>query len=539
MTDCANDRRVTHGRPGFWLAAVAGIGLVACGLGSVAMAGAPADSSSDAQARCAALRELAVPASSFALPTGGASVTEALFVPADPATHRPEYCRVRGVITAAHASDPPILYQVNLPIQWNLKTVHYGGGGLNGVLIEATGPFAGGGGPVPPALSDGYVTYGSDSGHQSPDRAFLSNPQAFANYAYEAIKRVHDLEGVVVKAYYGRAARRNYFIGGSKGGQEALQAIERYPADYDGAVAYYPAQQMESLQLGWNRLWHFAYETPGGALDTAQQALLKSAVLKACDGLDGAVDGIVANTRACARAFKVETLRCPGGQAGGETCLSDVQIAALKDGAKPFAFAQPMPNGVRSVGPWPVFLGGDLDLWFGTGVAGSQQAFYRFDAARPEALKSSGIDAATWSRDVMPASTLYDASNPDLDAFRARGGRLILVQGTTDMLVPTAMTTDYYEALAARYGDATRQFARYFVAPGYGHGRGAFTVQWDSISALDAWVEHGAPPRHPIATDGSKGGAGRTRPLCEYPAWPKYKGAGSQDQAGSFTCATR
>ena len=100
-----------------------------------------------------------VPASAFALPTGSAIVTEALFVAPYSTSAAPVYCRVRATIAATQASDPSILYQINLPSRWNLKMVGYGGGGLNGVLIEASGAFKGGD-DLPSALARGYVSYG-------------------------------------------------------------------------------------------------------------------------------------------------------------------------------------------------------------------------------------------------------------------------------------------------------------------------------------------------------------------------------------------
>lgn len=146
--------------------------------------------------------------------------------------------------------------------------------------------------------------------------------------------------------------------------------------------------------------------------------------------------------------------------------------------------------------------------------------------------------AQTWRRGVGPLPEIYDASNPDLDAFRAKGGKLILLHGTTDMLVPETTTTHYIEALTARYGrPALRAFVRYYVVPGFGHDEGVFRVQWDSLAALDAWVEAGRAPVQPVATDGAANTKGRTRPICEYPTWPKYASHGDVNQAASFSCA--
>lgn len=514
------------------------VAAMAAGLAVLFPAAAFAAKAQAAAERCGALRGFSAPASAFALPTGGATVSEAVPIAADPAKSAPEYCRVRGAIAPAQAGGLSILYQVNLPTDWNRKTVQFGGGGLNGVVIEATGPFAGGGGAVRTALSRGYVTYGSDSGHQGADRSFYGDAQAFANYSHEAVKRSLDAMQALVNAYYGVAPRRNYHIGGSKGGQEALQAAQRYAADFDGVVAFYPASQNQSLQLGWNRMWHYAFEVRGGALNRRKQTLLRDAVMKACDGLDGARDGIVSNLSACRTTFDVAALKCPDSDVGGEDCLTVPQIAALRTAASPFTFAHAMPNGIDTVGPWPVLVGGDLDLWFGDGRDGSQQAFFQWPSARPEAMRATRIDLSYWRAEVLRTAAVYDASNPDLDGFKRRGGRLILVQGTTDMLVPYSMTDHYFQTLQKRYGEGLRNFVRYYGVPGYGHGRGAFTVQWDSLAALDAWVETGQAPKAPVVADGNPQ-RHRTRPLCEYPTWPRYRGSGSIDEAGSFTCVQK
>ena len=104
------------------------------------------------------------------------------------------------------------------------------------------------------------------------------------------------------------------------------------------------------------------------------------------------------------------------------------------------------------------------------------------------------------------------------------------------MLVPYTMTNEFFDKLQARYGRRVGSFVRYYLIPGFGHGSGDFSAEWDSLSALDKWVETGKAPQNPVARDAGGAKAGRTRPLCEYPAYPKYKGTGSKDDAASFSC---
>jgi len=111
-----------------------------------------------------------------------------------------------------------------------------------------------------------------------------------------------------------------------------------------------------------------------------------------------------------------------------------------------------------------------------------------------------------------------------------------LMHGTIDMAIPPGNSVDYFQALRARYGDRLAGFARFYLAPGFGHVDGAFQVNWDSLATLDDWVSRGRAPGPQVVVDASPAHAGRTRPLCEYPLWPRYKGAGDPDAASSFAC---
>lgn len=497
-------------------------------------------------ASCDTLTGVFIPASAFALPTSGATVAAALLVPANPTSGVGEYCQLTGSIAAFNPEDPAIKFQVNLPTEWNGKALQLGGGGFNGVVVSGLGNVSHTPPGTPTPLARGYATFGSDSG-STPDGRFGMNAQALANYGGESVKRTHDLGMALIKQYYKRKPKRTYHAGGSKGGHEGLVAVQRYGKDYDGVIAYYPANQNQAMVLSWFRMWEAAYRQPGGYLNLAKQQLLKSRVLAACDALDGLADGIVGNTKACDTSFSVETLRCPGGSDDGDTCLSDPQIATLMTGVTPMQFAFPLAYGVTSIGPYPVFHGGDITgIWLDTAGVPQANAYFGFtdavirffDQQDPDST-TVGFDYREWQPRVEEISQIYDATNPDIDEFLQRRGKLLIVQGTTDMLVPDSTTTQYVERLKSRYGASLRRSARYYVMPGFGHAGGTFTMAWDSLAALENWVEGRKPPSGPVAVDVATATAGRQRPLCEYPLFPKYKGSGDVNSADSFACALR
>ena len=133
---------------------------------------------------------------------------------------------------------------------------------------------------------------------------------------------------------------------------------------------------------------------------------------------------------------------------------------------------------------------------------------------------------------------MLDAST-DISAFVARGGKLLLAHGTSDVLVSTRATEQYYQALRERFGQATVEtFARFYEAPGYGHAvSSVFNVAWAGLTALDEWADRGIAPGPQVMMD-TAGVPGRTRPLCEYPTWPKYDGSGDVNAAASFSCSS-
>ena len=119
----------------------------------------------------------------------------------------PASCRVLGRIAPTDPKAPPIRFQVNLPLQWNGRSVQYGGGGFNGVLITGlalppASPF-----DTPSPLAKGYVTYGTDSGHETkpgePPQLFAANDEAFLNFAHASYKKVRDAAVLVMERAYG------------------------------------------------------------------------------------------------------------------------------------------------------------------------------------------------------------------------------------------------------------------------------------------------------------------------------------------------
>ena len=230
----------------------------------------PALMTSDTKAGCATL-VAAIDRVSIALPTSGATIDSATLMPAStlavaergptPASlitpAAPEYCKVLGRILPVDPAAPAILFQVNLPTVWNGRSVQYGGGGFNGVLTSGLGLVPAARFDQPSPLGQGYVTVGTDSGHQNkpgePPQAFALNDEALVNFAHASYKKVRDVSVDLMFRAYGRKPDRLYFVGSSEGGREGLTMAQRYPADFNGIFSRVPVINWTALQFAGTR----------------------------------------------------------------------------------------------------------------------------------------------------------------------------------------------------------------------------------------------------------------------------------------------
>jgi feruloyl esterase len=469
------------------------------------------------------------------------------------------------VLGRIHPVDPradDIRFELNLPEQWNGKAVHFGGGTFDGYLSAAggLGRTAVGLKSQTTPLGRGYATFGSDSGHHRnyfpfPDAVnalnakFARNAEMQRNFAGDALKKVHDTVVAILKQRYGSAPTHVYFVGGSTGGREALRVAQRFPDDYDGVLAAYAAWDQIELDLQFIRTAQALY-APGGFLGHAQTKLIAKTVQNACDANDGLRDGIVSDPAAC----KVETskLHCADGR-HHHGCLSEAQMHTLETFATPQQTAFTLEHGIDSIPGYNVLAGADLASATGLLPFPLHSPVFLFNSfgyvigddvlrnfltvghhydARQFDVKTGG----QWHDEIVHQAHEIDSTNSDLRPFFAHGGKLILVHGTADTVIPTNSTVDYYERLRATVGDdAAAKSARLYIIPGLGHGFGRFNAGFDTVGVLDAWVDKGIAPANLIVTDNHE--SHRTRPLCEWPTWPRYTGTGDPNAASSFVCA--
>jgi hypothetical protein len=578
-----------------WFLALFGAALA----GGLSSGGAVAQTPPRPVQTCEALARAAFPDPTTTIASAALKTSvevRAFGAPAPATTATPEHCAVEGAMRkrqGANGQTYAIRFRVRLPTRWNGRLFFEGGGGSDGVLGDTLGALM----AAQPgnALERGYAVVSQDSGH---DNAVNNDPklqgvvtfgwdaEARRNYGGAAIGPVVRAAKALTVAYYGRGPQFTYFVGGSKGGQEAMMAVQRFPEEFDAALIGYPGfhlayagavAQMWDAQAFAEAARAMGQQTPDGlplankALSDEDLLLVSTAVLAACDDLDGLKDGMVENAAACTTARvapALNALACPGAKAAD--CLLPVQIAALrkvfdgargKDGAPLYSdwpwdpglaarTAQGISQGWRQwkLGPYaaPVNLGLAVVL----GGASASAVFTSPPtpvADDPADLTRYvlGVDVEAnaakarvkWGAFNESAVDFMNADAVDLSRFTARGGKIIIYHGAADPVFSLNDTIRWVKAVDEHEHGRADRFLRLYAVPGMNHGGGGPAAdQFAAFDALVAWREQGAAPAALTATArASSPWPGRTRLLCPYPSQPHYAG-GDPERAASFRC---
>ncbi len=441
----------------------------------------------------------------------------------NPSVSKTAFCRVAAVL------DTEIEMELWLPQDWNGRFLGVGNGGLTGAINYPM---------MRDGLAHGFATASTDTGHKVPaaftgmfDSAWVAgHPQRVVDFGHRGHHRMAEVSKAIVAAYYGQRAKYNYYSGCSSGGWQGFTEAQKYPGDYDGIVAGAPAFNFIKLQTRSLWLAQQSASDPAGDLGPAKSQILVAAALARCDSQDGVKDGVMDPSRC---DFDPAQLQCAG--AGGDSCLTPAQVARARliYGPAHTKAGMSLYPGSAYGAPAPLDVSNPLgtrrpmiaEVMAGTELEGVMTpATFDADRDTPRIESRIGKDLSS-----------YD---PDLKAFNARGGKIVMYHGWADPLLSPYNSIAYVQSVDAKMGQAARtSFLRLFMVPGMGHcAGGPGTDTFDGLAAVQAWVEHGQAPPTLAASHMTKGVADRTRPLCQYPQVAVYKGSGSTDDAANFAC---
>jgi hypothetical protein len=553
---------------------------------------------------CANLATL--PASGFPVPN--TVITTAQDVPAGAAgPGLPEFCFVSGVvnqhISPVDQCQYEIAFDLDLPVNWNGRFFFQGGSGTEGIL-----PLPGGATSSDPTfgLINGYATATQNGGYFATDLALPTCDSGFGNsfeffldpignigHAYQSIEVTTLVAKYLINQFYGEGPHHSYWVGCSFGGRQGMVMSQSFPTFFDGIVAGAPAYDSEAIGLSnlysKEQMLNAYNATPSlppptlvplpaplppepvlyPAFPVADQALLETALLQACDALDGVADGVVDNPPACKATFDPATatytsggvtfpLQCTGPK--NATCLSPAQIQAAKkinqgprnsagqaiaapDGAVAEDPASNIAHGFVWDGGWMTVGGIPLEFIGAPGTLPElfyDQFGYAFLTPPQPTFNIFGFNFDT-DVGILNPNTPLDTygTSLDIERFVNNGHKIIWFQGLSDPIVPVLSTITYYEEMAQQFGGLgpAQQFSRFYPVPNMSHCIGGpATGQFDLVTPLVNWVENGTPPG-PINATGVNftpvsyqvsfvaGPTTRTRPLCPYPQQARFTGS--------------
>lgn len=460
----------------------------------------------------------------------------------------PPFCRVVGI--ARPTSDSEINFELWIPLDRRQPDLlGEGNGGYNGSLPYPRMAYA---------LRRGFATVGTDTGHSGSDLKFgVGHPEKIVDWGHRAIHVMTTSAKLILAEYSGRPLRHAYFEGCSTGGGQGLSEAQRYPADYDGIIAGDPGNNRVHLNVGF--LWAFAatHDSDGNPiLPSTKLPLINRAAIAACDGLDGVVDGVISNPPSC--HFDPGILLCKGAET--EQCLTPREIAAVR---KVYAGPRNPRTGeqiIAGYSPGSESPVGDLWAEGWKRYITEPKEPMRADFWRYWVFNDAGWDwrKFDYDHDVAFADAklaAVNATDTNLGAFKARGGKLLMYSGWADPTGPPMDAVQYYEGVVKRLGGRHQVdgFFRLFMVPGMAHcdygpganvfggvgprlaeGQGGPTN--DILAALVRWVEEGKAPTRIVASHVTNDVVDRTRSLCPYPQRARWNRRGSSEDAASFTC---
>jgi feruloyl esterase len=436
----------------------------------------------------------------------------------------PAFCRVQA--TAKPTTDSDIKIEVWLPVTgWNGKFQAVGNGGWAGTISYRD---------LASAIARGYASASTDTGHSTPGAEFaIGHPEKLTDYAHRGVHEMAVQAKTVIQAYYAKPPARSFWNGCSTGGRQGATEASKYPGDFDGIIAGAspdPSSRLHAVRLAINLVVNRA---PGSAIPSDKFPMLHTAVLNACDMLDGVKDGVLENPARC--HFDPKTIQCSG--ADGPTCLTAPQVETVR-----LLYGDVKHPSTGETLYAPLLQPGSELVW-GT-LAGPSPFTNAVDGYKALVFKDPNWDWHTFNpqTDIERMDAMGGAINtasPNLKPFFDRGGKLLMYHGWADRQVPTTSSIGYYTRVldATGKGSAGKSIQLYLI-PGMDHCQGGpGTDTFDKMAAIEEWVANGTAPKQIVAAHASNGVVDRTRPLCPYPQVARYVGKGSTDEAANFVCS--
>jgi hypothetical protein len=462
------------------------------------------------------------------------------------------------------------------------------------------------------AVANGYAVVLSDHGKTTApytggsNASFLMNPDgttnqvAWKDFAERAIHEMADKSKALTRLYYAKAHRHAYWDGFSTGGRQGFKAAQVYPGDYDGILAGAPAINWTNFITSEIYPQTVMLRELGGPIASTKLDAVSAAATGVCDTTSL---GFVLNPAACRYDPTLDTAALctssvtatglAGTQSDPARCLSLAEARVVNkiwygqttDGSAPAPAVDNASGTTLGSGQlwWGLTRGTSLTSLAGNvpfpissdNVALSLQSPQYAQTVPATFVNASGAPADRWKSltfgdlanvnaqgiALQPWFSRINTDNPDLSAFRDRGGKILTYHGLADELITPAGSVNYYSRVAASMGGVAevQKFNRLFLIPAMGHNTVFKVSSLDPVTgtitaatkvplpalpinggtndqlfeALRNWVENGFAPDR---LDLTSSDASVSLPICAYPQRAVYRGSGSVKAAASYVC---
>jgi len=433
----------------------------------------------------------------------------------------PSRCRVAAVLSPS--ADSHIEMELWLPeTNWNGKFLALGNGGWAGSISYSA---------MAAGLGKGYAVASNDTGHKEYTAAFaVGHPEKLTDFGYRSMHEMAVQSKAIIKQYYAQSPTLSYFQGCSTGGRQGLMEAQRFPEDFDAIIAGAPVNNMFNVSAAQMHSMVSILADQSLYLPPDKVQLLHDAVLSACESIDGVNDGFLNNPLAC--DFDPQSLQCQ--DSASSACLTPRQVESVR-----MVYAPVTLSTGEEVYPGhaPGFELGWRMLEQGAIPSTLQSDTFKYIAHQDPDWDWHTYDLETDTPLALARAGDVSSIDPDLSAFKARGGKLIIYHGWNDPGPSPYNSINYYTAVANTLNGDQQDWMRMFMMPGMGHCRGGIGPdQADFLGALENWREQGQAPASIPAARVREGQVDMTRPLCPYPQVASYSGLGNPDAAENYAC---
>ena len=398
------------------------------------------------------------------------------------------FVRVDFALSPEKGSDIKCRAELPLPGKWDGRMWGQGNSGRAGFIRSLQGYVAAGTAAVTTDLgTSSVVTKGA------PPTDIVWPAAIRRDFHWRATHLMTVYGKRIVEAFYGKPIKKAYFAGGSTGGRQAMSEAIRYPEDYNGLLVSLPDNNAAVNEIA---TWHLRRQTH----DADDNLLFTTNEMRVV--ADAAVEYRAATDPAPYAGKILADARFDEADIDGFLALAAKKCPSLAQGDKiPRLKALYLPlmhNGkcyFNGFAPG-TYLGKNME-WYGL-------------VSLRHYMVEKDIPSAKWKDVGWPEIDLYlkelapefNSCSPDLDAFKARGGKIIMSTGWEDQTVPPTPIIDYYERVCERDGgiEKTKEYFRLFCIPGCAHGGGKGRAMTGTPSGsqarklLMAWHEKGIAP---------------------------------------------